>query len=45
MSPRYQRWLLKLAAYQFDIEYLKGKDNKVAAFISRIEKNQDIIAE
>lgn len=35
-SQRNQRWLLKLQEYQFDIEYLKGKENQVADFLSRI---------
>lgn len=30
LSPWHQRWLLKLGEYRFDIEYLKGKENKVA---------------
>lgn len=38
MSPRHQRWLLKLGEYDFEIEYIKGKENKVADFLSRIEK-------
>lgn len=37
LSPRHQRWLLKLGEYQFEIEYLKGKENKVADFLSRID--------
>lgn len=42
MSPRHQRWLLKLGEYQFEIEYLKGKDNKVADFLSRTKFNEDV---
>lgn len=42
LSPRHQRWLLKLGEYQFEIEYLKGKQNKVADFLSRIEHNEDV---
>lgn len=45
MSPRHQRWLLKLGEYQFEIEYLKGKENKVADFLSRIENSEDTISE
>lgn len=41
-SQRTQRWLLKLQEYQFDIEYLKGKDNKVADFLSRIPTDENI---
>lgn len=43
MSPRHQRWLLKLGEYQFNIEYIKGKENRVADFLSRIENNEDVI--
>lgn len=45
MSPRHQRWLLKLGEYQFEIEYLKGRENKVADFLSRIENSEDPISE
>lgn len=37
ISPRHQRWLLKLGEYQFEIDYLKGKENRVADFLSRLE--------
>lgn len=42
MSPRHQRWLLKLGEYDFDIEYIKGKENHVADFLSRIENNENL---
>lgn len=45
MSPRHQRWLLKLGEYQFEIEYLKGKDNKEADFLSRTKTNEDVSSE
>lgn len=41
LSPRHQRWLLKLGEYDCDIEYLKGKENKVADFLSRLENNEN----
>ncbi|GBP04513.1 Retrovirus-related Pol polyprotein from transposon 17.6 [Eumeta japonica] len=28
MSPRHQRWLLKLGEYDFEIDYIKGKENR-----------------
>ena len=32
-----QRWVAKLADYNFALEYQKGKDNTVADFLSRVE--------
>ena len=32
-----QRWVAKLADYNFSLEYQKGKDNTVADFLSRVE--------
>ena len=32
-----QRWVGKLADYNFSLEYQKGKDNTVADFLSRVE--------
>lgn len=42
LSPRHQRWLLKLGEYDYNIEYLKGKENKVADFLSRLENNENV---
>lgn len=39
MNMRHQRWLEFLAAYNFDIEYIPGKDNKVADALSRKHQN------
>lgn len=41
LSRRHQRWLLKLGEYDYDIEYLKGKNNKVADFLSRVENHEN----
>lgn len=41
-SQRNQRWILKLQEYNFDIEYLKGKENTVADFLSRQENSPKI---
>lgn len=40
-NSRLIRWRIKLAEYDFDIEYVKGKDNKVADFLSRLEINDE----
>lgn len=36
INPRLQRWLIKLGEYNFDIDYIKWKDNKIANCLSRI---------
>ena len=33
-----QRWVARLASYNFSLEYQKGKDNTVANFLSRMNK-------
>lgn len=36
-NAKLQRWKIKLEEYNFDIEYVKGKDNQVADGLSRME--------
>lgn len=36
LNPRLQRWLIQLGEYNMKVEYIKGKDNTVADFLSRI---------
>lgn len=47
ISPRLQRYLIELGEYNFKIEYIKGKCNYIADFLSRInaETNEINIAE
>ena len=33
-----QRWVARLASYNFSLEYQKGKDNTVADFLSRMNE-------
>ena len=35
-SPRLLRWRLRMEEYEYEIEYVKGKENKVADCLSRI---------
>lgn len=37
ISPRLQRWLVHLMDYNAKIEYIKGKENHIADFLSRID--------
>lgn len=43
LNPRLQRWILSLGEYQMKIEYLQGKDNKIADFLSRINADTNEI--
>ena len=35
MNDRQQKWITKLQAYDFDLEFVKGKKNVVADALSR----------
>ena len=35
MNERQQKWVRKIQAYDFDIEFVKGKNNAVADALSR----------
>ncbi len=43
LNPRLQRWILSLGEYNINIDYLKGKDNKIADFLSRINTDTNEI--
>lgn len=43
ISPRLQRYLIELGEYNFKIEYIKGKCNYIADFLSRINTESDEI--
>lgn len=38
-NMKLQRWKIRLNEFDFEIEYIKGKSNQVADFLSRIEIN------
>ena len=38
----WHRWVVAMAGYNFDIEYMKGSDNKVADALSRVGKHQHL---
>lgn len=39
-NAKLQRWRIRLNEYDFSIEYVKGKENVVADFLSRIDANK-----
>lgn len=43
INPRLQRWLIQLGEYNMKIDYIKGKENKVADFLSRINSDTNEI--
>lgn len=38
-NVKLQRWKIQLNEYDFDAEYIKGKTNKVADYLSRLHVN------
>lgn len=40
INPRLQRWLVILGEYDFQLDYIKGKNNNVADFLSRINNDE-----
>lgn len=42
-SSKHQRWLLKLGEYKIRMEYIKGKENRAADFLSRINTDKNEI--
>lgn len=43
INPRLQRWLIQLGEYNIRIDYIKGKQNRVADFLSRINSDTNEI--
>lgn len=39
LNPRLYRWIIKLSDFNLTVNYLKGKDNQIADFLSRIDNN------
>lgn len=39
-KSRLQRWLINLGEYNFTIDYIKGKNNFIADFLSRIKDDE-----
>lgn len=37
INPRLQRWLVQLGEYDARVDYIPGKENKIADFLSRID--------
>lgn len=40
ISPRLQIWLISLGEYNFSLDYIKGKTNYIADFLSRIREDE-----
>lgn len=39
LNPRLYRWIIKLSDFNLTVNYIKGKDNQVADFLSRINND------
>ena len=44
LNARQARWLAFLSEYDFEIQHIKGKENKVADALSRIERLNFVVA-
>ncbi|XP_055389331.1 probable cyclin-dependent serine/threonine-protein kinase DDB_G0292550 [Condylostylus longicornis] len=42
-SAKLQRWRIRLNEYDFEIDYVKGKENRVADFLSRMDSTNNEI--
>lgn len=43
INPRLQRWLVRLMDYNAKIDYIKGKENHIADFLSRIDETEPLV--
>lgn len=41
-NQRVMRWKTLISKFEFDIQYIKGQDNKVADFLSREQHNHQV---
>ena len=44
-NAKLQRWAVKISAFGGKIEYIKGKNNVVADFLSRMEQTDNVLGE
>ena len=42
-NNRIQKWALYLDQFKYDIQYIQGKDNQVADFLSRVPENNVVV--
>lgn len=44
VNLEYQKWMLKLMRYQFEIQYRPGIENKDADALSRVSSSEELMA-